>query len=296
MSVAVLVADDEAPARAELVALLSADPRVAEVHAAASGAEALRILDRFDVAVAFLDIHMPGLSGFDLARGLARLRERPAIVFVTADDAGAVEAFDVEAVDFVLKPVRVERLYRSLGRALAARADANADDDETIAVSIGSTTRLVRRAEIRWVQASGDYSRLYTPTCDHLVRLPLSDLADRWAHAGFVRVHRSYLVHRDAIVEVPVGCGAVGGPGRDRAPGQPAARPVGARRSAAVRAVYALCPRGVCAGPCRCRAVSAWRGPVRGCDGGAVPAREGDSVSGGPPAGCGILPSLDLLR
>ncbi|MDF2919619.1 LytTR family DNA-binding domain-containing protein [Microbacterium sp. NPDC086615] len=202
MSVAVLVADDEAPARAELVALLSADPRVAEVHAAASGAEALRILDRFDVAVAFLDIHMPGLSGFDLARGLARLRERPAIVFVTADDAGAVEAFDVEAVDFVLKPVRVERLYRSLGRALAARADANADDDETIAVSIGSTTRLVRRAEIRWVQASGDYSRLYTPTCDHLVRLPLSDLADRWAHAGFVRVHRSYLVHRDAIVEV----------------------------------------------------------------------------------------------
>ncbi|KTS64451.1 LytR family transcriptional regulator [Microbacterium testaceum] len=204
MSVAVLVADDEAPARAELVALLAADPRVAEVHAAASGAEALRILDTVDVAVAFLDIHMPGLSGFDLARALARLRERPAVVFVTADDAGAVEAFDVEAVDFVLKPVRAERLSRSLGRALAAGAGAgaDADDDETIAVTVGSTTRLVRRAEIRWVQASGDYSRLYTPTCDHLVRLPLSDLADRWAHAGFVRVHRSYLVHRDAIVEV----------------------------------------------------------------------------------------------
>ncbi|MBQ9917924.1 MAG: response regulator transcription factor [Microbacterium sp.] len=202
MSVEVLVADDEAPARAELVALLSADPRVAVVHAAASGAEALRILETFDVAVAFLDIHMPGLSGFDLARGLARLRERPAIVFVTADDAGAVEAFDVEAVDFVLKPVRAERLHRSLGRALAAGGGADADDDETIAVTVGSATRLVRRAEIRWVHASGDYSRLHTATCDHLVRLPLSDLADRWAHVGFVRVHRSYLVHRDAIVEV----------------------------------------------------------------------------------------------
>lgn len=197
-----LVADDEAPALHELASLLAADPRVSTVHTAGGGAEALRVLERGEVAVAFLDIHMPGITGFDLARALAGLRVRPAVIFVTADDSGAVQAFDLEAVDYVLKPVRAERLYRALGRALAAVPGDDAVDDETIPVTVGSTTRLVRRAEVRWVQANGDYSRLYTPTCDHLVRVPLSELAERWADAGFVRVHRSYLVHRDAVTEV----------------------------------------------------------------------------------------------
>lgn len=199
MSVEVLVADDEAPALHELATLLAADPRVTVVHTASGGAEALRLLERGEIAVAFLDIHMPGITGFDLAKALAGLRVRPAVVFVTADESGAVRAFDLEAVDYVLKPVRAERLYRALGRALAS---GNDPADETIPVTVGSTTRLVRRAEVRWVQANGDYSRLYTPTCDHLVRVPLSELADRWADAGFVRVHRSYLVHRDAVTEV----------------------------------------------------------------------------------------------
>ncbi|MFF7682796.1 LytR/AlgR family response regulator transcription factor [Microbacterium sp. NPDC007973] len=202
MSVEVLVADDEAPALRELAALLSADPRVDVVHTASGGAEALQVLERGGVAVAFLDIHMPGISGFDLTRALAGLRVRPAVVFVTADDSGAVRAFDLEAVDYVLKPVRVERLSRALGRALATGVGAEAADDETIPVTVGSATRWVRRAEVRWVQANGDYSRLYTPTGDHLVRVTLSELADRWADAGFVRVHRSYLVHRDAVREV----------------------------------------------------------------------------------------------
>ncbi|MGN7186437.1 LytR/AlgR family response regulator transcription factor [Microbacterium enclense] len=202
MSVEVLVADDEAPALHELATLLAADPRVAVVHTASGGAEALRMLERGEVAVAFLDIHMPGITGFDLAKALAGLRSRPAVVFVTADDSGAIRAFDLEAVDYVLKPVRAERLYRALGRALASTAGGDQTDDETIPVTVGSTTRLVRRTEIRWVQANGDYSRLYTAASDHLVRIPLSDLAERWADAGFVRVHRSYLVHRDAVAEV----------------------------------------------------------------------------------------------
>ncbi|MFZ8756162.1 LytR/AlgR family response regulator transcription factor [Microbacterium sp. HMH0099] len=199
----VLVADDEAPALAELVSLLSADPRVGVVHAAGSGAEALRVLERGEVAVAFLDVHMPGLGGFDLARALAGFRRRPAVVFVTADEAGAVRAFDLEAVDYVLKPVRVERLRRALGRAIEAGSAPGATAaDETIPVTTGTATRLLRRSDVRWVQAQGDYSRLYTAASDHLIRTPLSELADRWADAGFVRVHRSYLVHRDAVAEV----------------------------------------------------------------------------------------------
>ncbi len=202
MSVDVLVADDEGPALRELATLLAADPRVSVVHTASGGAEALRVLERGEVAVAFLDIHMPGLTGFDLAHAMTGLRVRPAVVFVTADESGAVRAFDLEAVDYVLKPVRVERLSRALGRALAVGSGGESVDDETIPVTVGATTRLVRRAEVRWVQANGDYSRLYTAASDHLVRVPLSELAERWAEAGFVRVHRSYLVHRDAVTEV----------------------------------------------------------------------------------------------
>jgi DNA-binding LytR/AlgR family response regulator len=205
MSLDVLVADDEPPALDELAALLRADERVGAVHAARNGAEALRILESGTVQAAFLDIHMPGLTGFELVRAFARLRIRPAVVFVTADDAGAVEAFDLEAVDYVLKPVRVERLRRAIGRVIesAAGVSDGAGDDETIPVTVGATTRMVRRSDVRWVQAQGDYSRLWTTGGeDHLVRVPLSDLADRWAHAGFVRVHRSYLVHRDAVVQV----------------------------------------------------------------------------------------------
>ncbi len=215
----VLAADDEPPALAELVAFLGADPRIGRVLPAASGAEALRILSVETVDAAFLDIHMPGLSGFDLARALDRFVVRPAVVFVTADEAGAVEAFDVRAVDYVLKPVRVERLRRAIDRVAAARgpapdspadaatAVAAASDpppaDETIPVSVGAVVRLVRRSDVRWVQAQGDYSRLWTADGQsHLVRMPLSDLEERWSRAGFVRVHRSYLVHRDAVTEV----------------------------------------------------------------------------------------------
>lgn len=210
MTLDVLVADDEAPALAELVAFLAADPRIGRILPASSGAEALRLLSMEHVDAAFLDIHMPGLSGFDLARALERFVVRPVVVFVTADEAGAVEAFDVQAVDYVLKPVRVARLAQAIDRAAAAvSAPRDADsgdgplaDDETVPVQTGSTVRFVRRSDVQWVHAEGDYSRLWTSSGQsHLLRQPISDLEERWAAAGFVRVHRSYLVHRDAVTE-----------------------------------------------------------------------------------------------
>ncbi|MBM7817687.1 DNA-binding LytR/AlgR family response regulator [Cellulosimicrobium cellulans] len=239
----VLVADDERPVLDELVALLRRDPRVRTVLGVATGSEALRELSSRTVDAAFLDIHMPGLTGLDLARALSRFADRPAVVFVTADEARALEAFDVEAVDYVLKPVRRERLTRAVDRVVERVADRagrgagpgvgggvgawgvpdgggspsasaaappaapgrEAPEHETLVVTVGTTTRLVRRSAVRWVQAQGDYSRLVTDTEQFLVREPLSDLEERWAPAGFLRVHRSYLVDRAAVTAARFG-------------------------------------------------------------------------------------------
>ena len=102
----VLVADDEAPSREELAYLLGHQPGVGAVRTAASGAEVLKALDSEGLDALFLDIRMPGLDGLDVARVLARFRRPPRVVFVTAYDEHAVEAFDLRAVDYLLKPVR----------------------------------------------------------------------------------------------------------------------------------------------------------------------------------------------
>lgn len=201
----VLVADDEAPALAELAHLIGADERVGRVHTASTGAEALALLTEHAVAGAFLDIHMPGLSGLDVARAIEGLAVRPAVIFVTADDARAVEAFDLRAADYLLKPVRPGRLRRALDRVveLTEAAPAPAESgDEVLPVTIGSAVRFVRRSDVRWVHAQGDYSRLHTGDgAGHLVRIPISELEQRWTDAGFVRVHRSYLVHAASVTE-----------------------------------------------------------------------------------------------
>lgn len=195
----VLIADDERPALDELAFLLGADPRIGEVHRADSGAEAVRLIAQHPVDAVFLDIHMPGLSGLELARALGRFEKRPAVVFVTADEDSALEAFELAAVDYLLKPVRTERLERSVTRVLEslgtpAVAPGGVPRPEVIAVTTGATTRMVRRDDIRYVQAHGDYARLHTEDGSYLARMSLSDLERRWADAGFVRIHRSFLV------------------------------------------------------------------------------------------------------
>ena len=112
----VLVADDELPAVEELAFLLGRDDRIGAIHRASSGAEALRALEAEDVDAVFLDIHMPALSGLDIARAISRSARPPAVVFVTADEDCALEAFELAAVDYLLKPVRAERLAKSVGR------------------------------------------------------------------------------------------------------------------------------------------------------------------------------------
>lgn len=189
----VLVADDELPAVEELAFLLGRDERIGAIHRASSGAEALRTLETESVDAVFLDIHMPALSGLDIARAISRSSSPPAVVFVTADEDCALEAFDLAAIDYLLKPLRAERLSRSVDRISELIKDG-APAPEMITVDLGSTTRMIRRDDVTYVQAQGDYARLHTSEASYLIRVPLSDLEQKWADAGFIRIHRSYLI------------------------------------------------------------------------------------------------------
>jgi DNA-binding LytR/AlgR family response regulator len=189
----VLVADDELPAVEELAYLLGRDDRIGTIRRASSGAEALRALEAGDLDAVFLDIHMPAVSGLDIARAIARGSKPPAVVFVTADEDCALEAFELAAVDYLLKPVRAERLARSIGRISDLIRDG-APAPEMITVDLGGTTKMIRREDVTYVQAQGDYARLHTADASYLIRVPLADLEQQWADAGVLRIHRSYLI------------------------------------------------------------------------------------------------------
>ncbi|MFC8302160.1 LytR/AlgR family response regulator transcription factor [Specibacter sp. NPDC057265] len=193
--ITVLVADDELPAVDELAFLLGKDPRIGRILRATSGPQALEVLAANDVDAAFLDIHMPGMSGLELARIVGQKDNAPVVVFVTADDDRALEAFELAAVDYLLKPLRTERLTRTVDRVVELVAHpAAAEAAEMITVDQGGTSKLIRLDEVKFVQAQGDYARLHTAEASYLIRVPLADLEQRWAASGFVRIHRSYLV------------------------------------------------------------------------------------------------------
>ncbi|MET8555466.1 LytTR family DNA-binding domain-containing protein [Streptomyces sp. NPDC004959] len=213
----VLAVDDEEPALAELLYLLRADPRVTSAEGATDATEALRRLgqgmedggDAEPVDVLFLDIRMAGLSGLDVARLLAGFARPPLVVFVTAHEDFAVTAFDLKAVDYVLKPVRRDRLAEAV-RRVAERVRAQeprpalpaTTTSAHIPVELGGVTRLVPVADIAYVEAQGDYARLHTAEGSHLVRVPLTTLEERWQPHGFVRIHRSHLVALHRVEEL----------------------------------------------------------------------------------------------
>ena len=204
-----LVVDDEPPALAELAWLLGQDERIGRILTAGSGTDALRALESERVDVIFSDISMPGLDGIALAKVVARFAERPRVVFVTAYDEHAVDAFALDAADYVMKPVRADRLAEAVRRVSASSAGpVPAEDappeDETIPVELGGVTRFVQRSDVRYALAQGDYARLHTATGSHLVRIPLTTLEERWAEAGFLRIHRSTLVSTAHVDEVRI--------------------------------------------------------------------------------------------
>lgn len=193
------------------------------MHDSASATDALRRLHEGGIDVLFLDIAMPGLTGLELAAVLTNFREPPAVVFVTAHEHHAVDAFELSAVDYLLKPLREERLAEAVRRVLARSAPPAAVAEEQVRVERGGVTRFLPRSAITHVEAQGDYARLHAVVdgehASYLVRTPLATLEEEWAGAGFVRVHRSLLVALAHVEEVRTDAGrctvVVGGSGAE---------------------------------------------------------------------------------
>ncbi len=211
----ILVVDDEAPARARLLDLLSdlaSDFPHVLVGEAASGRAALDRLAETPADVALIDVQMPGMTGIELARHLGALPEPPAIVFVTAFDEYAVKAFEVHALDYLMKPVRATRLLDALKRvrAMAAKqapaiaavaresGEAQGRRRDTIAVVERGRVMLIPVDDIVYLKAELKYITIRTADREYLTEEPLVDLENEFADR-FVRVHRNALVARRAI-------------------------------------------------------------------------------------------------
>jgi DNA-binding LytR/AlgR family response regulator len=196
-----LVVDDEAPAREELRFLLSRHPEVEVVGEAASAVEALKLAAGVRYDVLFLDIQMPQLTGLQVARLIRDRLEAPELVFVTAHAEHAIEAFSVEAFDYLLKPVDPARLARVVQRLLERRVEADPSLGKLAVVSGGSTT-LLDLDTVHFAEADGDYSRVHTFDRAYLCTSSLRELEASLPGSRFVRIHRSHLVNVAKVARV----------------------------------------------------------------------------------------------
>jgi two-component system response regulator AlgR len=199
----VLLVDDEALARSRLRTLLSdcRAPAAVVVAEASNATEALEALRRGSYDVVLLDVRMPGADGLALAQALRGMAHEPAIVFVTAHAEHAVAAFDLEAVDYLTKPVRLERLQVALqkvDKALAVRRAVAVDPAQTLVIQDRGRTERVPVSEVLYFKAELKYVTVRTATRSYILDASLSELEERHA-AQFMRVHRNALVARRAV-------------------------------------------------------------------------------------------------
>jgi DNA-binding LytR/AlgR family response regulator len=201
VTVRALLVDDEAPARGELRYLLGSHPEVEVVGEAATAKEALELAASIRYDVVFLDVELPGMTGLEAARLVLDRRERPAIVFVTAHERYAADAFAVEAFDYLVKPVESERLARVVWRLARARRREAASVEKVAVVSAGGAKTLLDYDAIHWVGADGDYTRVHTYDRSYLSTSSLRDL-NELLPARFARIHRSHLVNLAKVAAV----------------------------------------------------------------------------------------------
>jgi DNA-binding LytR/AlgR family response regulator len=215
----ILAVDDERSQLDDLARMLRGSPLVEEVECASDGHDALIKASAHSYDAIFLDVRMPDLDGVQLGRVLRRFAAAPALVFVSAYESGAVDAFELRALDYLLKPVGRRRLEETLERVAAsasrttevpgpppggAAERGDSGEREVIAVANlrGGTTRLIERGSILYLQSHGDFVRVVTEGGRYLLRATLADIARRWEPFGFVRVHRQYVANLHNAVEV----------------------------------------------------------------------------------------------
>ncbi len=205
----VLVADDEAPARGKLQRWLSEQADVEVVAESEDGLSAAQAIERLKPDVAFLDIQMPGLSGLEVAAQLEP-ETAPLIVFVTAFDEHAIKAFELNAIDYLLKPYDKDRLLKTLSRLRARPADGTARAAVTTAraqtqsrdrllVPVGETLQLIDSATVEWLEASDNYVHVHTTARSYLLRRTLQDLLEQLGEQQFARIHKSSAVNIAAV-------------------------------------------------------------------------------------------------
>jgi two-component system response regulator AlgR len=216
----ILIADDESLARERLLALLAElNPTHEIIGQAANGLDALRLSLSLKPDVVLLDIHMPSLNGLDCARELSRLPEAPAVIFTTAYDDYALEAFEVAASDYLLKPIRRERLEAALARAsrfIASRWEqapppppATAQAREHICAYLSGEVRLIAVEEILYFRSEQKYTMVRTPEGEIPVEDALKALEQEFS-GRFVRIHRNALAsleHAARLERHPAGGG-----------------------------------------------------------------------------------------
>ena len=199
-----MIVDDEAPARSELRYLLEETKRVDSITEAASAREAVERLMEKRADVLFLDISMPKTSGMQLAEALRKLKNPPAVVFVTAYSEYALEAFGVDAVDYLMKPVETDRLLRALDKVQAHVKPTRQSNPTTERIPVEKSGRkvLVPVDQIRYIEAKDDYSCIYTDTDRYLSTISLAKLEAKLTPHHFFRVHRGYIVNLSYVEDV----------------------------------------------------------------------------------------------
>jgi two-component system LytT family response regulator len=216
MPIRALLVDDEELARRGLRVRLERAGDIAVIGECANGRDAIAAIGRLDPDLVFLDVQMPELSGFDVIEAIGTERV-PYVIFVTAYDQYAVRAFDVHALDYLLKPLDDERLAQALRRAREALSTPPEEGygaryagvlaglrpgADRLAIPTGDRVVVVRIAEVDWVEASGNYVSLHIGRKAWLLRETIAAMDQRLAAHGFARIHRSTLVNTERVAEL----------------------------------------------------------------------------------------------